>query len=121
MKKFIPMLILILTLCSCGADSANQFEEISSYVNKHYNNILPANNIEFFEYSSKGIGISSIYYGYYYSADDNPHFADFYCGNDYNIISDDFYEKYGGYFWGKPNNGTDWYYTKRIRRNWFYY
>lgn len=42
---------------------------------------------------------------------------DFYSGD----ISGEKYEDDGGTYFGKPDNGTDWCFIKKITNNWYYY
>ena len=58
-----------------------------------------------------------VYYGYYYTANNDIEVPDFYAGGNLG----ERYEADGGTYFGKPNNGTDWCFIKKITDKWYYY
>ncbi len=125
MKKIIIVLMVVLlivfTVYSCSDISRIKFIQISNHVLKNMDDYLPEQEVEFFDYSANGISIGATYYGYYYTANDEIMLPDFYCGNDYYIIKYKRHEANGGTYFGKPNNGTDWCFIKKITNHWYYY
>ena len=79
--------------------------------------ICDENEIEFFDYEATGLSIGGVYYGYYYAVNNEIAVPDFYGGNNLG----EQYEADGGTYFGKPNNGTDWCFIKKITNNWYYY
>ena len=112
------LLILFLTACiSSSGYSEERYKEISEIYLINYAYRSPEKTLEFFEYETEGISVGSIYYGCYYSADNEVTVPDFY-------MSDNLGEKYeddGGTYFGKPNSGTDWCFIKQLSDKWFYY
>ena len=126
MKKILSILtciLLIFSFTSCGGMSISnkRYKEISNYVLENIDMLSPEKEIEFFDYESKGLCIGATYYGYYYTVSNEILLPDFYLGNDIDKIKNDKYESDGGTYFGKPNNGTDWCYIKKITDNWYYY
>ncbi len=126
MKKALSILVLFIflfSLTSCiGTPTSNKkYKEIENYVLENIDTLSPDNEIEFFDYEASGLSIDGIYYGYYYSENNEILLPDFYRGNDLDIIKDQKYEDDKGTYFGKPNNGTDWCYIKEITEHWYYY
>lgn len=117
----ILFLIASLTACAGMSVSNKMYNEISKHVTDHMNSLNPTEENEFYNYEATGLSIGGVYYGYYYSAENESLLPDFYCGNDFGIIQNDMYEDDGGVYFGKPNNGTDWCFIKNISDNWYYY
>ena len=101
--------------------SNKMYNEISEYVTKNIDSFSPTKENEFYDYKTTGLSIGGVYYGYYFSAENNILLPDFYCGNDLEKIENDMCEDDGGVYFGKPNNGTDWCFIKKISDNWYYY
>ena len=126
MKRLLCLLILfslIFSLSACeGMSVSNKmYNEISKHVTDNMNSFNPTEENEFYNYEATGLSIGGVYYGYYFSAENEIVLPDFYCGNDLGIISNDMHEDDGGVYFGKPNNGTDWCFIKKISDNWYYY
>ena len=126
MKKILSILtciLVILSFASCGGMSISnkRYNEISNYVLENIDTLSPEKDVEFFDYESKGLCIGATYYGYYYTVNNGILLPDFYLGNDIDKIKNDKYESDGGTYFGKPNNGTDWCFIKKITDNWYYY
>ncbi|MGN1329066.1 MAG: hypothetical protein ACI4V4_05135 [Eubacterium sp.] len=121
MKKYINILaviVLLFSLTSCGMSvSNNQYEEISNYVVENMETIIPTSENQFYEYETDGLYVGGVYYGYYYSENDEILVPDFYGGENLGEA----YEADNGTYIGKPNNGTDWCYIRKITDKWFYY
>ena len=122
MKRFISFLILVLflftfTACEGMSVSTKRYDEISNYVLENIDTLSPEKEIEFFDYEATGLSIGGVYYGYYYTANNDIEVPDFYAGG--NLVER--YEAYGGTYFGKPNNGTDWCFIKKITDKWYYY
>ena len=98
-----------------------KMDEISEYVTENIDSFSPTKENEFYDYTTTGLSIGGVYYGYYFSAENNISLPDFYCGNDLEKIQNDMSEDDGGVYIGKPNNGTDWCFIKEISDNWYYY
>ena len=111
------LFIFSLTACEGMSVSNKRYEKISNYVIENIDDLSSEKEIEFFDYEATGSGIGGVYYGYYYTVNDEITVPDFYSG-------DNLGEKFdadGGTYFGKPNNGTDWCYIKKIADNWYYY
>ena len=126
MKRFISVFALMLLLfsftsCEGVSVSTKRYDEISNYVLENIDALSPEKNVEFFDYESKGFSIGATYYGYYYAVNNDILLPDFYSGNDIDKIKNDKYESDGGTYFGKPNNGTDWCFIKKITDKWYYY
>lgn len=124
MKRWVSVLIVLvvsLTACNGTPISTKRYDEISNYVLKNMDDFSPEKEVEFFDYEATGLSIGGTYYGYYYTANDDILLPDFYFGNDIDKIKSDRYKADGGVYFGKPNNGTDWCYIKKITNKWFYY
>ena len=117
----IFFLIASLTACSGMSASNKMYNEISKYVTDNMNSFNPTEENEFYDYEATGLSIGGVYYGYYYSAENEILLPEFYVGNDFEIIQNDVQEDDGGFYFGKPNNGTDWCFVKKISDNWYYY
>ena len=111
---------MLLSLTSCGAMaiSNDYINEVSNYVLENIDNFSLDKEIEFFEYKNTGLSIGAVCYGYYYTAYNEPLIPEFYSGTD---LNNEYKTKGDGYYFGKPNNGTDWCYVEKITDNWFYY
>ena len=122
MKRFISFLILVLflftfTACEGMSVSTKRYDEISNYVLENIYTLSPEKEIEFFDYEATGLSIGGVYYGYYYTANNDIEVPDFYAGGNLG----ERYEADGGTYFGKPNNGTDWCFIKKITDKWYYY
>ncbi len=123
MKKFISILALFLIVCSvtaCGASfSKSNYREISDYVLENKDVIPHKNETEFYTHKTFGLFDAGVFYGYYYTQSNKIAIAgdDVYPSN----LGTDIYESDGGTYFGKPNSGTDWYFTKKITDNWYYF
>jgi hypothetical protein len=122
MKRFISFLILVLllvtfTACEGMSVSTKRYDEISNYVLENIDTLSPKKEIEFFDYEATGLSIGGVYYGYYYTANNDIEVPDFYAGGNLG----ERYEADGGTYFGKPNNGTDWCFIKKITDKWYYY
>ena len=122
MKKLLSVLILVLlmfsvTACEGISVSTKRYDEISGYVLENIDTLSPEKEIEFFDYEATGLSIGGVYYGYYYTANNDIEVPDFYAGGNLG----ERYEADGGTYFGKPNNGTDWCFIKKITDKWYYY
>ena len=122
MKRLLSILILVLlmfsfTACEGMSVSTKRYDEISDYVLENINTLSPEKEIEFFDYEATGLSIGGVYYGYYYTANNDIEVPDFYSGGNLG----ERYEADGGTYFGKPNNGTDWCFIKKITDKWYYY
>ena len=122
MKRLISILILVLlmfsfTACEGMSVSTKRYDEISGYVLENIDTLSPEKEIEFFDYEATGLSIGGVYYGYYYTANNDIEVPDFYAGGNLG----ERYEADGGTYFGKPNNGTDWCFIKKITDKWYYY
>ena len=122
MKKFISALVCVLiifslTACEGMSISVKRYNEISDFVLENKESLLPEKDIEFFDYETTGLGIGGVYYGYYYTINNEVTVPDFYSGGNLG----EKHESDGGTYFGKPNNGTDWCFVKKIIDNWYYY
>ena len=118
MKRLISILILVLlmfsfTACEGMSVSTKRYDEISGYVLENIDTLSPEKEIEFFDYEATGLSIGGVYYGYYYTANNDIEVPDFYAGGNLG----ERYEADGGTYFGKPNNGTDWCFIKPRRTN----
>ena len=126
MKRVLCMFILcslIFSLSACGGTSTSgkMYNEISNYVTKNINSLSPTEENEFYTHKTTGLCIGGVYYGYYYSSQNELLLPDFYDGNDLEKIQNDLHNDADGMYFGKPNNGTDWCFVKKISNNWYYY
>ena len=126
MKRLALICVLVLsmfsfTACEGTSVTAKRYDEISNYVLENIDTLLPEKETEFFDYDSKGLSIGATYYGYYYTVNNEILLPDFYSGNDIDKIKNDKHESDGGTYFGKPNNGTDWCFIKKITDKWYYY
>ncbi len=124
MKKLLSLFILcslVLSLSSCRSVSSKMYNEISDYVTENLHTLSPAGKNQFYNYKTTGLSIGGVYYGYYYSSENKFLLPDFYSGTDFVKIQNDMHKDNGGVFFGRPNNGTDWCFIKKISENWFYY
>lgn len=123
MKKalsIISILLIILSVSACGVSfSKSSYKEISSYVLENKDVIPHKNETEFYTHKTTGIFDAGVIYGYYYTESDEIKIA----GDDVypTDLGKDTYESDGGTYIGKPNSGTDWYFTKKITDNWYYF
>ena len=126
MKRLFCILLvvsLVVSLSACAGMSVSNkmYNKISKYVTDNMNSLNPTEENEFYDYKATGLSIGGVYYGFYYSAKNEILLPDFYCGNDIEKIKYDVREDYDGVYFGKPNNGTDWCFVKKISDNWYYY
>ena len=119
----VTLCSLIFSLSACvGMSASNKmYKEISDYITENVDLVPPAEKNKFYDYKTTGLGIGGVYYGYYYSVTNETLLPDFYDGNDLDKIQNDMYEVEYGVYFGKPNNGTDWCFIKKISDNWYYY
>ena len=122
MKRLLSILILVLlmfsfTACEGMSVSTKRYDEISGYVLENIDTLSPKKELEFFDYETTGLSIGGVYYGYYYTANNDIEVPDFYSGGNLG----ERYEADGGTYFGKPNNGTDWCFIKKITDKWYYY
>ena len=115
--SFLLLLIFSLTACEGMSVSTKRYNEISGYVLENIDTLSPKKELEFFDYETTGLSIGGIYYGYYYTANNDIEVPDFYSGGNLG----ERYEADGGTYFGKPNNGTDWCFIKKITDKWYYY
>ena len=115
--SFLLLLIFSLTACEGMFVSTKRYNEISGYVLENIDTLSPKKELEFFKYESTGLSIGGVYYGYYYTANNDIEVPDFYSGGNLG----ERYEAGGGTYFGKPNNGTDWCFIKKITDKWYYY
>ena len=115
--SFLLLLIFSLTACEGMSVSTKRYDEISGYVLENIDTLSPEKEIEFFDYEATGLSIGGVYYGYYYTANNDIEVPDFYAGGNLG----ERYEADGGTYFGKPNNGTDWCFIKKITDKWYYY
>ena len=122
MRKLFSILIRVIVITYLPACEGQyvfhqKYDEISNYVLDNVDVFSTEKEIEFFDYETTGLGIGGVYYGYYYTLNNEIAVPDFYSGGNLG----EKYEADGGTYFGKPNNGTDWYFIKKITDNWFYY
>ena len=119
----LTLFFLIVSLSACAGMSVSNkmYNKISKYVADNMDSLNPTEENEFYDYEATGLSIGGVYYGYYFSAENENLLPDFYGGNDLEIIQNDVHEDDGGVYFGKPNNGTDWCFVKKISENWYYY
>ena len=122
MRKLVSVLVCIiviisLTACEEMSISNKRYVEISNYVLENIDNLSSEKEIEFFDYETTGLSIGGVYYGYYYTLNNEIAIPDYYSGGNLG----EKYEADDGTYFGKPNNGTDWCFIKKITDNWFYY
>ncbi len=112
---------IFLSACNGMSISSKMYSEICDYVEENKEYFSPESGQEFYEYTSDGISIGGVYYGYYYSESNEFILPDFYFGNDIEKIKNDVSEADDGVYFGTPNKGTDWCFVKKICDYWFYY
>ena len=122
MKKLISVLMCVFivisfTACSGMSISNSKYNEISDYVLDNVDTLSPEQETAFFDYETTGLTVGGVYYGYYYTGNNEVLVPDFYSGDNLG----EKYESDGGTYFGKPNNGTDWCFVKEITNNWYYY
>ena len=122
MRKLFSILICViviisLTACEGMYVSDKKYDEISNYVLDNIDAFSTEKEIEFFDYETTGLSIGGVYYGYYYTSNNEISVPDYYSGGNLGEKC----EADGGTYFGKPNNGTDWCFIKKIADNWFYY
>ena len=87
MKRLVAVLVcilLILSLTACVSSSGyseEKYKEISEIYLINYAYRSPEKTLEFFEYETEGLSVGSIYYGCYYSADNEVTVPDFYMSD----------------------------------------
>lgn len=114
---FCALIIISCSACVGMSVSDERYEEISDYVSDNIDKLSVENEIEFFNYETTGLSVAGVYYGYYYSVNNEIVVPAFYNGG--NLGEE--YEADGGTYFGKPNSGTDWCFIKKITDKWFYY
>ncbi len=114
---------LVISISACGGMSVSnkKYDEVSNYVIENMDLLSSDEEAEFFNYETTGLSIGGVYYGYYYTMNNEILLPDFYNGNDLDKIKSNKYEADDGMYFGKPNNGTDWCYIKEITDYWYYY
>lgn len=122
MKRLSLILAFVLivscfTACTKTSMSTQGYDEISNYVLENKDSITTKKELEFFDYEATGLTVGGVYYGYYYTANNEVVVPVFYV--DDNLGEQ--YEADGGTYFGKPNDGTDWCFVKQIADNWYYY
>ena len=120
MKKMLSIIflaVLVLFMVSCGGMSAKKYEEISTYVLENIDNLSSEKEIEFFDYEATGLCVGGTYYGYYWTVNNEVVVPDYYSDDNMG----ERYEADGGTYFGKPNDGTDWCFVKKITDKWYYY
>ena len=122
MKKLISVLmcvVIVLSFAACSGMSISnsKYNEISDYVLDNMEALSPERETAFFDYEATGLSIGGVYYGYYYTENNEVLVPDFYSGDN---MGEKYQDDDGTYF-GKPNNGTDWCFVKQITNNWYYY
>ena len=115
--SFLLLLIFSLSACEGMSVSTKRYDEISGYVLENIDTLSSEKDIEFFDYEATGLSIGGVYYGYYYTVDNVVEIPDFYSGGNLG----ERYEADGGTYFGKPNNGNDWCFIKKITDEWYYY
>lgn len=126
MKRLLCLLVscfavLSLSACSGMSVSNKMYHEISEYITENMDTVSPTEENVFYDYKTTGLSTGGVYYGYYYSFENELLLPDFYDGNDLEKIQSDMHEDNGGVYFGSPNNGTDWCFIKEISDNWYYY
>ena len=111
------LIIFFCIACSNTSVPNKRYKKISNYVLENIEEFTIENEIEFFDYETTGLIIGGVYYGYYYTANNEIVVPNFYGGNNLGKR----YEADGGTYFGKPNTGTDWCFIKKITDNWYYY
>lgn len=111
------MLIFIMIACEGTSISEKRYGKISNYVLENIETLSSDKEIEFFDFETTGLCVGGVYYGYYYTEDNEIAVPDYYSGSDLG----DRFEDDGGTYFGRPNNGTDWCFIKKITDHWFYY
>lgn len=111
------LLIFSFVACEGMSVSTERYDEISNYVLENIDTLSSEKDIEFFDYEATGLSIGGVYYGYYYTVDNVVEIPDFYSGGNLG----ERYEADGGTYFGKPNNGNDWCFIKKITDEWYYY
>lgn len=109
--------MVLLVACTGMSISTKRYDEISDFVLKNKDTILSKKEIEFFDYETTGLSIGGVYYGYYYTSNNDVVVPDFY-------MDDNLGEQYkddGGIYFGKPKSGKDWCFIKQITDKWYYY
>ena len=114
---FSVVLILSLVSCKGWAISNERYEEISSYVLENIDTLSSEKEIEFFDYDTTGLSVGGVYYGYYWTVNNEIAVPDYYTDDNLG----EKYEADNGTYFGKPNNGTDWCFVREITDNWYYY
>ena len=126
MRRLLCIIIicfLIFSFSACGGMSVSDkmYNEISGYVTENMDLFSPTKENEFYDYETTGLSVGGVHYGYYYSSQNEILLPDFYNGSDLEKIQNDLNNDNGGVYFGKPDNGTDWYFVKKISDNWYYY
>ena len=109
--------ILFLIGCEGMSVSTDKYNEIKEYVENNADETAVEGDVEFFTYKTTGLSIGGVYYGYYYSKNNEALVPDYYSDDEIGEPE----AKDGGTYFGKPNSGTDWCFVKQIMDHWFYY
>lgn len=122
MKRLLSILTFVLvmlsfTACKGMSVSNKRYDEISNFVLENIDTLTSEKEIEFFDYEITGLSMGGVNYGYCYTANNEITVPDYYSGGNLG----EKYEVDDGIYIGKPNNGTDWCFIKKITDNWFYY
>lgn len=122
MKRILFVLACVLVVCSFAACegmsvSDKRYDEVAAYVLENADALASEREMEFFVYEAAGLSIGGVYYGYYYTENNEIAVPDYYSGGN---LGEKF-EADGGIYFGKPNSGTDWCYIKKIADHWYYY
>ena len=94
MRRLLCIIIiyfLIFSFSACGGMSVSDkmYNEISGYVTENMDLFSPTKENEFYDYETTGLSVGGVYYGYYYSSQNEILLPDFYNGNDLEKIQND--------------------------------
>lgn len=103
--------------CQGMSISEEHYNEIKEYVEIHADEMTIAGDAEFFTHKASGLSVGGVYYGYYYSENNEILIPDYYFGDSIGKAE----AKDGGFYLGRPNSGTDWCFVRQIKDHWFYY
>ena len=119
LRKLICIILIALTILLSPIIAIYMYGKVQNFrirndvfeyvlENKDAIELKNKNESEEFIFTTTGLSIGGVEYGYYYS----PY-------NDYSMTGEP--NKKGYRINGIPDESTDWYYTERICENWFYY
>ena len=123
-KRILAVCLLValcLTACSGMSVSDGMYREVRDHVLQSADTIAHQGKTTFFEYKTTGFFLGGVYYGYYYTPDDAVLLPEFYTGSDADAMRNDRRAADGGEYFGRPNNGTDWCFVRKIADGWYYY